>query len=125
MANVSRPRPSSRSYASITMSTTSTGESEIIDLTGLTLCNIQMSTVGWTDARIGFTGTVNNSSNFLPLYNTAGDPLTYSTSANRLVVLNPAEFAGIQRLKLVSETSAGVATAQAAARTLVLGLNEV
>lgn len=123
MANPVNPKPSSRTYASISLTTAADGASEEINISGLTLSCVQMSTA-WTDARIGFQASVDGSTNFYSVYNTNGDHLTYPTSANRVVVFDPAEFAGIQKLKLVSETSAGVATAQGAARTLILGLSE-
>lgn len=118
------PKPSSRSLASIALTTAADGVSEEINLTGLTLCCIQMST-DWTAAAIGFQASVDGSTNYYPVYNSAGDHLTYPTSGSRVVAFDPAQFAGIQRMKLVSETTAGVAVAQTAARTLVLGLAEL
>lgn len=123
MTSPLRPKPTSRSFASVTITTAADGLSEAVNISGLTLCSVQMPTA-WTDARIGFQASVNGSSDYYPVFNTTGDNLTYPTSASRVVAFNPAEFAGIERLKLVSETSAGVAVAQAAARTLVLGLAE-
>lgn len=123
MANVVNPKPSSRTFASITLSTAADGASESINLTGLTLSCVQMSTA-WTAAAIGFQASVDGSTNFFPIYNTSGNHLTYPTSASRVVAFDPAVFHGIQRIKLVSETTAGVAVAQAAARTLILGLSE-
>lgn len=117
------PKPSSRTHAAVVVSTAADGASDSVNLTGLTLSCVQMSTA-WTDAKIGFKGSVDGSTNFYDIYNTNGDFLTYATSASRVVVFDPAEFAGIQRLMLVSETSAGVAVAQAAERTLILGLSE-
>jgi len=117
------PKPSSRTYASVTITTEADGLSEAVDLTGLTLSCVQMSTA-WTGAQIGFQGSVDLSTNYYDIYNTDGDFLTYDTSASRIVVFDPAVFAGIQRLKLVSESSAGVAVAQTAERVLVLGLSE-
>jgi hypothetical protein len=122
MANVVNPRPSTRTFAAISMTTAADGLSEEVNITGLTLCAVEMSTA-WTAAAIGFQASI-GSTNFYPIYNTAGDHLTYPTSANRIVVFDPAQFAGIQKVKLVSETSAGVAVAQTAARTLILGLSE-
>lgn len=124
MANTVNPKPSSRSYASISLSTAADGVSEEINLTGLTLSCVQMSTA-WTDAAIGFQASVDGSTNFYPVYNSVGDHLTYPTSASRVVAFDPAQFSGLQRIKVVSETTAGVAVAQAAARTLILGLSEV
>ena len=122
MANVVNPRPSNRTHASISLTTAADGVSEEINLTGLTLSCVQMSTA-WTDAVIGFQASIDGSTNFYPVYTTTGDHLTYATSANRVVAFDPAVFSGIQRLKVVSETTAGVAVAQAAERTLVLGLS--
>ena len=123
MANPVNPKPSSRTHASISLTTAADGVSEEINISGLTLSCVQMSTA-WTDAAIGFQGSVDGSTNYYPVYNTAGDHLTYPTSASRIVAFDPAPFAGLQRIKLVSETTAGVAVAQAAARTLILGLSE-
>jgi hypothetical protein len=82
-----------------------------------------MSTA-WTGSDIGFEGSVDLSTNFYPVYDTAGNHLTYPTSGSRIVAFDPAVFSGIQRLKLVSETTAGVAVVQTAERTVVLGLSE-
>jgi hypothetical protein len=78
----------------------------------------------WTDARIGLQCSIDGST-FTPVYNTAGDHLTYLTSANRVMTFdNTDNFAGLQLIKIVSETTAGVAVAQAAVRTLKLVLSE-
>jgi len=119
-----RSKPSSRGYATVDLSTAADGVSRSINISGLTLSSIQMSTA-WTDATIGFQASVDGSTNYYPVYNTAGDHLTYLTSANRVVVFDPLIFAGLQHIQLVSKTTAGVAVAQAAARTLVIGLAEV
>ena len=119
----SNPKPSSRSYATVGLSTAADGVSDSINLTGLTLSCIQMSTA-WTDAGIGFKGNVDGSTNYYPLYDTSGNFLTYQTSASRVVAFDPAVFSGVQFLQVVSQTTAGVAVAQAAARTLTLGLSE-
>lgn len=122
MANVQRPRPSNRSSATISLTTAADGASEQINLTGLKLVGISMP-ASWTDAKLGFQNSVDGST-FQSVYNTAGDHLTYSTSANRTVIFDPAVTVGLQLIKVVSETSAGVATAQAATRTLKLILSE-
>jgi hypothetical protein len=77
----------------------------------------------WTDAKIGIQCSIDGST-FQSVYNAAGDHLTYATSANRTVVFDPADTSGLQLIKIVSETSAGVAVAQAAVRTLKLVLSE-
>ncbi|WP_332820466.1 hypothetical protein [Pseudomonas sp.] len=123
MANPVHPKPSSRTFASIVMTTAADGTSEAVDVSGLVLCAVQMSTA-WTAARIGFQASIDGSTNYFNLHNSAGSFLTYAAGTNRIVALDPTVFFGVQRIKLVSETSAGVAVAQAAARTLVLGLAE-
>lgn len=123
MANVLRPRPSNRTTASISLSTAADGASEQINLTGLTLAGVLMP-AAWTDARIGIQASIDGST-FTSVFNTAGDHLTYLTSANRMMTFdNTDNFAGLQLIKIVSETSAGVAVAQAAGRTLKLVLSE-
>lgn len=123
MANVLRPRPSNRTSATVSLSTAADGASEQINLTGLSLSGILMP-ASWTDARIGLQCSIDGST-FTPVYNTAGDHLTYLTSANRVMTFdNTDNFAGLQLIKIVSETTAGVAVAQAAVRTLKLVLSE-
>lgn len=121
MPNVINPRPSNRSYIEISLSTAADGVSESFDITGLKLSFIAMST-SWTGANLGFKGSVPGTTEFFHVYDTAGNFLTYPTSANRIIAFDNAPFAGLQKLQLVSESSAGVATAQGAARTIKLGL---
>lgn len=121
MANVLRPAASKRTSATISLSTAADGASEQINLTGLTLAGILMP-AAWSDARIGVQCSVDGSI-FASVYNTAGDHLTYLTSAGRYMSFdNMDNFAGLQLIKIVSETSNGVAVAQASARTLKLVL---
>lgn len=122
MANVLKPRPSNRSSATISLTTAADGASESINLTGLVLTGVSMP-ASWTDAKLGFQNSVDGST-FQSVYNTAGDHLTYATSANRTVIFDPAVTVGLQLIKIISESSAGVATAQAATRTLKLILSE-
>lgn len=117
-------KPSSRGYCTVDLSTVATGVSSPINITGLTLSSIQMST-GWDTANIGFQGNVDGSTNFFDIHDSAGNFLTFATSANFMTVFDPAQFVGMQLIKLVSETSAGVAVAQTVARVIKLGLSEV
>lgn len=113
--------PNNRGFATVDISTAADGIGDFINLTGLTLSAIQMSTA-WTDAGIGFRGCVDESTTTYPVYDTAGNFLTYQTSASRVVAFDPAVFAGLSKIQLVSQTTAGVAVAQAATRTIKLGL---
>ncbi len=119
----SHPKPSSRTFGTVDISTGAGGTSDVINLTGLTLSSIQMST-DWTEATIGFQGNVDGSTNYYDFYDTTNTLLTYKTTANHVMVFDPAVFSGVQVLRLVSETTAGVAVAQGVARTLKLGLSE-
>lgn len=119
-----RGKPSSRSFATVDLSTAANGISDPVSLSGLTLSAIQMPS-SWTDAKLGFRGSLDGSTNFVDVYNTSGDFLTFSTSASRIISFDPLQFAGFETIQLVSETSAGAAVAQAATRTIILGLAEV
>jgi len=117
------PKPSSRSFGTVVLSTAADGASDAINITGLTLSCIQMST-DWTAATIGFNANVDGSTSYYPVRNSLGDDLTFATTGSQVLVFDPAQFAGLQWLQLVSKTTAGVAVAQGAARTLKLGLSE-
>ena len=122
MANPLHPRPSNRTSASITMSTTSTGEAEPVSLSGLSLSAVQISR-SWTTASLGFKSNCDGSTNFDPVKDSLGNFLTYACSAAQVLAVDPALFAGLEKLVLVSMTTAGVGVAQNSARSLVLGLS--
>lgn len=116
-------KPSSRGFCTVDVLAGATGVSDPINITGLTLSCIQMS-AAWTDAGLGFRACVDGTTNYVPVYDTAGNFLTFQTSASRLITFDPALFSGIQTLQLVSQTTAGVAVQQGGIRTLKLGLSE-
>lgn len=120
MPNVVNPKPSSRTHAAVAFTTAADGVSEAVDISGLTVCCVAMSTA-WTAAKLGFQASVDGL-NYYPVRDADGNYLHTITSANRIVTFDPAEFAGLQNLKLTSQTSNGTQIAQAAPRTLVLGL---
>lgn len=117
------PRSSTRTFASVTVTTAATGLSDSVNLTGLTLSSIQMATA-WTDAGIGFQGNTDGSTNFFDVTTTANTPLVFTTTASKLIVFDPAQFAALQVIRLVSESTAGSAIAQAAERVIKLGLTK-
>ncbi|MNP65070.1 hypothetical protein D3C76_1606280 [compost metagenome] len=80
-------------------------------------------TSNWTTAALGFKSNCDGSTNFYPVKDSLGNFLTYACSAAQVLVFDAAPFAGLQKLQLVSCTTAGVAVAQNAARSLVLGLS--
>lgn len=112
--------PSLRSWATATVTTAADGLSDAIDCGGLTLSQIEMSTA-WTDAPLMFLGSVLSSGNLKQVFTTTGGRLTFQTSASRSLVFDPYQFAGYRFIQLASGDSS-TAVAQAAARSVVLGL---
>lgn len=123
MAAPLHPRSSTRTFATATITTAASGLSEVVNLTGLSLSSIQMSTA-WSDSGVGFQGNVDGSTNYFDVTTTANTPLVFTTTASKLIAFDPALFAGLQVIRLVSETTAGVAVAQAAERMIKLGLSK-
>ncbi len=74
----------------------------------------------WTTAGITLQGS-HNSSAFNNMYDSAGSEKTISAAASRYIMLDPADFAGCDAIKIRSGTS-GAAVNQAAARTVTLVL---
>lgn len=120
MTNPVNPKPSSRTHAAVSFTTAADGISEEVNISGLVVCSVQMST-DWTAAKLGFQASIDGI-NFHPVRDADGNYLHTITSANRIVVFDPTEFAGLERLKLTSQTSNGTQIAQAAPRTLILAL---
>jgi hypothetical protein len=110
-----------RTYATATVTTAADGLSDVIDLCGYSLCSIQMST-GWSTADMTFKGAVSSSASMGSIYKTtASVELTYVTSASYIHAVDPTELAGLRYVQLRSGTAAA-AVAQAASRTVILGL---
>ena len=102
---------------SVALTTAADGLSEVSDLVGGSLAALEMP-AGWTDAVITFKGG-RTSSELFDLYGSTGDEVTITTTASRMVAIDPVLFAGIRYWQLRSGTGAA-AVAQAAARTLKL-----
>lgn len=119
-----QPKPSSRTYGTVSISTVSDGLSDIINLTGLTLSAIQMSTA-WTSADLAFYANVDGSTDYYQVKKEDGTLMVHVVGAQRVVIFDPAVFSGVQRMRLASVTTgSSVPVAQAAARTIKLGLSE-
>lgn len=91
--------------------------SEMIHLHGLSLFALQMP-AAWTAADITFQGSWDGTT-FADVYDETGAEVTVDAAADRFIVLDPAKFIGLQRLKIRSGTS-GTPVAQDAARTIQL-----
>jgi len=91
-----------------------------IDLGGQLLCSIALPS-GWTTASITFQASHDNAT-YRNVYSTDGTELTVTTpAADRHIVLDPANFAGVQFVKIRSGTS-GASVNQGGSRDLILGL---
>lgn len=120
--NPIRKLPSNKTYATATVTTSTDGLSDVIDLGGHQLSAIQMSTA-WTGANMTFMGSVSSTAAMASVYaTTAVTELTYATSASVLVAIDPTALKGLRYLQIRSGT-AGTPVAQAAARSILLGLN--
>lgn len=119
---VNRPRPSPRADCSVEIAN-GASDSDLINLTGLVLSAVQISS-GWTTAVIGFksAGLDGSTGTMYLVRNSLGDALTYNTTASSITAIDPAPLVGLQKLQVCSMTTAGVAVNQGALRSLVLSL---
>lgn len=122
MRQCDRPRPSPRATAVVEIQN-GASVSDLINLTGHVLSAIQCSS-SWTTAVIGFKSASLEGSTAVmyDVKNSNGDFLTFQTSASQVLVFDPSQLAGLQKIQLVSCTTAGVATNQGGLRSLVLSL---
>ena len=119
-----RSIPTQKTYATATVTTSTDGLSNVIDLGGHTVNSIQMSTA-WTAANLTFAGSVNSSAEMMTVrHTTACTELTYATTDNYQVTVDPYLLSGLRYLQVRSGT-AGTPVAQAAERVLILGLTPV
>lgn len=121
MANPVVPRPSPRTHANLTIAN-GASVSDLVNITGHVVTGIQVSS-SWTTACLGVVASIDGSTaTMYPLKNSAGDFLTFQTSASQLLVFDPATLIAAQKIQIVSCTTNGVAVNQGAARSLVLSL---
>jgi len=119
-----RKIPGLKSWATATVTTAADGLSDVIDIGGFGLRSIQMSTA-WTAANMTFNGSVSSSASLKSVrVTTAATELTYVSSSGYIMNVNPNNFAGLRFIQLRSGTTA-VPVAQAAARSIVLGLTAI
>lgn len=80
-------------------------DSDVIDLAGRTLCGISMPAA--------FTGTAltfkidNGGSTYQLMADGAGADVSKTVAASKYIKLNPSDFAGVDKLKLVSGSAEG------------------
>lgn len=114
------PIPSQRGLATATVTTSTDGLSDVIDIGGYCLVGIETSTVGWTAGDMTFRGSNQSSAAMRDVYSN-GTELTYATTASRAMTFPPEDLLGFRFIQLRSGTAA-TPVAQAAARTVKLGL---
>lgn len=110
---------SQRILATATVTTSTDGLSDVIDLGGACLASIETSTVGWTAASMTFRGSNQSSAAMRDVYYN-GSELTFTTTASQAMTFPLENLAGLRFIQLRSGTAAAP-VAQGAARTVVLG----
>jgi len=119
--------PDQRTFATATISTSTDAVSDVIDCGGLTLAAIEMSS-DWTDAPISFLGSIDSTAGMHTIMRAAssglGSPIEieFTSTANQLFTVDPSLFWGIRYIQLRSGSSSTGVVAQAAPRSILLGL---
>jgi len=80
---------------------------------GMTLCGIIMP-AAWTAASLTLQMSIDNGATWTDVFDNDGTPISLTVAASRYVKLNPADFAGINFVRLVSSVN------QAADRSIVI-----
>ena len=111
-------------FATATVTTSTDGLSDVIDLGGAGVRSIQVSTA-WTAASMTFKASIDSSANMQTVrVSTACTELTYNSTANYSMAINSEFLSGFRFLQIRSGTAA-TPVAQAAARTIKIGLRNV
>lgn len=97
--------PSALSVLTATI-TNGTTTSDAQDIAGTTLVGIQLP-AAFTGTAITFQVATSLAGAYQTLTNSGGSALALSVSAAKFITLNPADFAGIQFFKLVSNAAEG------------------
>jgi hypothetical protein len=108
--------PSERAYGTVNLSTEANGEtnSDVLDMGGLSLAGIELSTVtGSSVCNYGFKGSPDTTAKMQTLLNSSGSPIIFGTTSitmlGRTMVFDPATFAGLRMIQLISMTTSAAA----------------
>jgi len=101
------------SYDNVAIIASSGTQSTGIFMGGLSLCGLVMPTL-WTSATISLQMTYDNGANWHDVYDNDGTAISFTVGTSRYVKIDPADFAGINYLRLVSSAP------QAAERSIVI-----
>ena len=83
-------------------------ESSEINLNGKTVCGLIMPSA-FTGTTMTFKGARTVGGTFVTLKDTSGTDKSITVGTSRYIILDPADFAGIENLKLVSGSAEGAA----------------
>lgn len=120
---VAKSPSNQKTYATVTVTTSTDGLSDIVDLGGLDIAGYTMP-AAWTAASMTFLGSYDSTSNMQSLYTSTGGELAHAVAASRVVgaeVVYRAVAEGLRYIQFRSGTAA-TPVAQAASRTIILGL---
>lgn len=92
-------------------------KSTSVDLRGMTLCGFYLP-ASFTGTAITFEASADNST-YLPVQDGDGAAISKTVAQGQYIKLDPADFAGIQFIKLVSGSTEG------AERTITLAIRQV
>ena len=101
--------------ATIAISTTT---SAAIDLQGASLCGIYMP-AAFTGTTLKFSVATTLTGTFVVMQDGFGNDITKTVAANKYIAVDPADFAGVRFLKIISGST------ELAARSLVLGTRSI
>ena|SRR4030066_2471764 len=101
--------------ASILISTTTSAE---IDLAGTTLCGLHMP-AAFTGTTLTFSASSASGGTFLVMQDGLGNNISKTVSASAYIALDPADFAGVRFLKIISGST------ELAARSIILATRSV
>lgn len=108
-----------RHLETVTVTTSTDGLSGIGALGDMLLVGLEMPST-WTAAALTFQGSVPDTTTFGDIFD-GGVELNETVAAAQYIVLDPAQFAGVDRIKVRSGTTI-TSVAQAAERTFNLSL---
>lgn len=120
--------PSLKGVASVNLSTATDGVTgaDAADCGGLVLSGLDLSTTVSTACTYGFKGSADSTSNMRTVYNSSGAVLAYGSTGvdprGTYLAFDPAPFAGLRFIQLVSLTT-GAAAANATGATAKLALS--
>lgn len=79
--------------------------SDAVDVSGVTVCGAIIPST-YNGTALSFQVSADGA-NYYPMYDTAGNSVSYTVSTSRYVKFNPDDFAGVKHLKLSTPNQSG------------------